>query len=219
MGGTGRQVIAHLRQLHVPVCPSVGPSPLLSPTLHSFPISSGTATFSPENWFQFPVFSMFSSPGSGRRQCTWPSQHGESLLSDQHRAAFGPGTFPWAVCFCPGQEIAAASWAAGPPMRQERWVQWLSCRHAQRGGQVKGVRARGFLFTSLQEASRFSLLEKTVVGVSFCQRTRFYFTAATSFWNLDALFLYSHHILLFPRGVSVIYLNVCFINENGLILF
>lgn len=162
---------------------------------------------------------MFSSPGSGRRQCTWPSQHGESLLSDWHRAAFGPGTFPWAVCFCPGQEIAAASWAAGPPMRQERWVQWLSCRHAQRGGQVKGVRAWGFLFTSLQEASRFSLLEKTVVGVSFCQRTRFYFTAATSFWNLDALFLYSHHILLFPRGVSVIYLNVCFINENGLILF
>lgn len=88
-GGTGRQVIAHLRQLHVPVCPSVGPSPLLSPTLHLFPTSSGTAAFSPENCFWFPVFSVFSSPGSGRRQCTWPHQHGESLLSDRHRAFLG----------------------------------------------------------------------------------------------------------------------------------
>ena len=90
--------LAHLRQLHVPVCPSVGPSPLLSPTLHLFPTSSSTATFSPENCFWFPVFSMFSSPGSGRRQCTWPRQHGESLLSDRHRAAFGPGTSPWTSC-------------------------------------------------------------------------------------------------------------------------
>lgn len=69
--------------------------------------------------------------------------------------------------------MAAASWAAGPPVRRERWVQWLSCRHAQRGGQVEGVCAQGPHFTFLREASRFSLLEKTVVGFPFCQLTHF----------------------------------------------